>query len=669
MPINLISKLESISGYRQFFMADHPRYAENPIAYSHQIFHLGGRPTSILSRIGPYGIDYTGRASNKIAHHLVVEPHEMSPAGPAWLLQQSVIRSEWHGHCETPSTGPSIPMRNQDERICTEWKNVAGDAGWAGVVAETITQSDETPLWIVYSLAQRDRLLAMMDEVIALLPVAQRWQATFNTFAVKIPPDGNCRIRFVPEGTDEAKQALSGKRCINLTKPAPVARTTRWIERARGMQRPVASVIPTRSIETSSEAVADTQSDLASYWDEGSSVEEAENSPPPTGPPDLPGGLNRKKRKSPAWWTTTGIFLFAALAAIVWFAASQFSDPPIPQRIKTPVAEEPSEAPETIADSSEPSETQTPSSPATETIEFRLRYDKKQLMGWVLGRNAGEGLSEKTPFPREIEVRGGLKLADLSTAQLAPKSDSENETPAQESFQKPTEERQVVFAAWGADPFSLADPKNYDVVPTELVDGKRSLAVRQLRQVPMTLPRAQFFWHPETGYLIGDVKLDFNAADSTWSGQSGAYREFAMSLTKLLDSVKAIKEQSETLPPLLQNLVAPFLVRLGRSQESLASYLFRTIPFSEDFEDDAGELRQRLQNKVLQLPQPLSRIEQSAVLNIVAICGEIPLLANDMRKAQEVLKTGHEVEVPELIFFDADRAVIRRVPLSIYFSW
>ncbi len=132
--INLATRLEGLSAYRHIYPPNHPDAAKNPVNFSHLRINLGGRTISILSRVADYGIDYSQR-TNKLAHHVVVEAHEQSPAGPAWLMQStSILRSRWDGQCATPASGPTIPMQDQAVKICTTWKSLSGDAGWGGVL-------------------------------------------------------------------------------------------------------------------------------------------------------------------------------------------------------------------------------------------------------------------------------------------------------------------------------------------------------------------------------------------------------------------------------------------------------------------------------------------------------------------------------------------------------
>ena len=151
MPMNLATRLESLSAYRHVFPPNHPDASKNPVSFSHLRVMVGGRPLSILSRLSDYGVDYSQR-TNKLAHHVVLESHELPHAGPAAvLLQPGVMRAEWDGQCETPAMGPAIANNSQSPRVCLRWSGLTGDAGWGGRVAEAFTQRGK-PTWIIVGL-------------------------------------------------------------------------------------------------------------------------------------------------------------------------------------------------------------------------------------------------------------------------------------------------------------------------------------------------------------------------------------------------------------------------------------------------------------------------------------------------------------------------------------
>ena len=79
MPGPLVDRLEALSGYQPVFPPHDPSAVLNPIAFSHLRLTIGGKMVSVLSRIGPAGLDYSGRP-NKYAHHVVLEGAERPKA-------------------------------------------------------------------------------------------------------------------------------------------------------------------------------------------------------------------------------------------------------------------------------------------------------------------------------------------------------------------------------------------------------------------------------------------------------------------------------------------------------------------------------------------------------------------------------------------------------------
>jgi hypothetical protein len=221
MPVNLAQRLESLSGYRHVFAPSDPQAAHNPVGHSHLRITVGGRAYSILSRLAAYGIDYSQR-TNKLAHHVVLDARELIAGGPAVLLKDpSVMKEYWDGQCRTLPVGPTIPAHDRPAAHCQQWQQLAGDAGWAGPLVDAWTSASPKPLWVIFRLEQSSQLLDMMAEAIALLPAAQRWQATFSTYYSNLPPDIDCRVRCVLAGSDEARMAASRGMVIDLTQPLP----------------------------------------------------------------------------------------------------------------------------------------------------------------------------------------------------------------------------------------------------------------------------------------------------------------------------------------------------------------------------------------------------------------------------------------------------------------
>lgn len=266
MPVNLASRLELLSGYRHIFPPQDAQANLNPVAWSHVSLTIGGQVTSILSRIAAYGVDYSGR-TNKLAHHVVVGPNERIAAGPARLLQSpGLMRSQWDGACATPPTGPLITQANQAARVCQTWQSLTGDAGWGGVVAEALVAPAGKPLWVIYRLEQQQSLLEMMNEAISLLPEAQRWQATFSTYYTNLPPEVDCKVRFVVEGTEESTKLASRGSSILLTPGVPLTSTSAYVESAR---TGASITVPASAAPVTRPAA---MIDIESMWDEPSNT-------------------------------------------------------------------------------------------------------------------------------------------------------------------------------------------------------------------------------------------------------------------------------------------------------------------------------------------------------------------------------------------------------------
>lgn len=220
LPINLAQKLESLSAYRHLYQPGDSRADSNPICHSHLRFQVGGRTVSVLSRVAAYGVDYSQR-TNKIAHHIALAD-PLPRCGPAALLAQpGFMRTEWDNECKTLSAGPEVPIITLVPSVCQEWEKRTGDAGWAGVIVNAWLQTSGKPVWIIFSEPQSSSLLAMMKEATAILPENRRWQATFSTYCTNLPPDIDCRIRCVSQGSHEARMAIARGLVIDLTKPMP----------------------------------------------------------------------------------------------------------------------------------------------------------------------------------------------------------------------------------------------------------------------------------------------------------------------------------------------------------------------------------------------------------------------------------------------------------------
>ncbi len=217
---SLVQRLEALSGYRHVFPPQDPNARLNPVLFSHLIFSLAGRRCHVLSRVCDAGLDHTQR-TNKFAHHVVLDPRELVPGGPAWLLAApGFMQSTWDGVPKVLPAGRRPPAANSPAAICRAWQQITGDAGWGGALAETASPGASRPAVIIFRPGIDP--LPLLAESLALLPPESRWNVSFCTYFNKLPPGLECQWRCVLEGSPEAiaNQRLPGALGHRLGKAA-----------------------------------------------------------------------------------------------------------------------------------------------------------------------------------------------------------------------------------------------------------------------------------------------------------------------------------------------------------------------------------------------------------------------------------------------------------------
>lgn len=657
MPINVISKLEAISSYRHLYAPDSHQASENPVAFAHQRLNLGGHMTSVISRVSAYGTDYSGR-TNKIAHHVTVAANEMPAAGPAWLIRQhSFLRSEWLGQCETPATGPEVPRGDQQPRICTTWKTIAGDSGWGGVVAESIVSGSREPLWVIYPLQYQDRLLELIDESISLLPRNMRWRATFSTYAANIPPDVDCKIRFVPVGSEESRFAASQGQAIDLTKHQSITAASQWVERARGIVGSDAkSTISTDSFNAVQDPLDDQP--VASAWSSDDDKDKPVEPPLPSGPPSLPTNLItdriRKKRRIIAG-AVVGIIVGLGLT---WTVARRMAGLPVfslssPQKaVPTPgpVAPQPTET----------SPLESPVQSLVTTSELRLHYDKKEILAWAL-----QDPTEDTPLPIPISLRGNVRLTLLTSETDTGAADHQDDVIGNGSI-----ESTAALVSWGGSAESLLPKKSLRITSTMLTDTAQSLALEQFPSTPKLIVGTSVYWSRTTGDLIAIAELDLSKDSGFLDQQTAAYKTYTVMISKVASRVSSIQAEREHLPESLQTAIESFLdTGLRGDKRAMLITMIRKPMVGPSLSEQAIQLSETLLAKVKQATKPLKKKQQDTVLRIVSDCERIARDSNELRRAYDLLQQGQTVEVPDLTFLDSEGVTLRRVLLRFHFSW
>lgn len=328
----LADRLEALSGYRHLFQPGSSEAAKNPVNYSFVTFKLGGKTHYVLSRVGDAGLDHTQR-SNKIAHHVVLDSRELVSAGPAWLLSQpGFVANAWDGEPRLLPATKMMPQGDLPVAPCHSWKQAAGDAGWAGVLAETVEDGTHPIAYVIFP--NGTDVLKLVAEAQALLSPSKRWGATFSTYWCKLPPGVECRWRFIPDNSQECVLARRTPQALllDISKPLGKATDSAFAEFARTGS--AASTTSTRPRESTS-ASRLVENIVIPHEPLSEGITEASASAP--APPQLPTKRTpnsitleageRDAARTTALWTivpTTAIVLAILVVGIfLWSAANR----------------------------------------------------------------------------------------------------------------------------------------------------------------------------------------------------------------------------------------------------------------------------------------------------------------------------------------------------------
>ncbi len=344
MPGPLVERLESLSGYRRVPGAKASEAALDPVVHMHLRLQITGRVQHILSRIRAADLDHTQR-SNHYAHHLVLDDAPLPEGGPAWLLlQPGVMERAWSGSPRILDATRAIPAGSRPPAVCEEWAARVGDAGWAGVVAESLLARPDRIIYLVFQPGIE--LLPLVDEVFALLPPERRWRINFSTYYTSgLPADVPCLLRGVLAGSDEAKHArrIPDALVIDLQNRLPPATGGDLVRLARtGKPRVVAEpeIEPPPRLEPASPGGSLVPPPLepvaADPWSDGDTYGMA----PPrlsTGhaaarfsPTSRPRGETASPRRSPLLWAAAGSALTLLVALGLGVAFWPTRQPPSP---------------------------------------------------------------------------------------------------------------------------------------------------------------------------------------------------------------------------------------------------------------------------------------------------------------------------------------------------
>lgn len=277
-------RLEGLSGYRHPFAVNDPR---NPVNYQHVTMRIGTAKTHVLSRVCDAGPDHTGR-TNKLAHHLAFT-QPPSPSGPARLLDAGgVFVDKWDGQTsQRPSRSlPAAPLENS---TLAAWASLTGDGGWAGHIAEQLIRTKQ-PVYVLFSPATDT--LALLKEVVDVVPPNRRWGVTFSTYYTNAIAGAECQLRFVLDATQDATKLRNDARAtiIDLTANLPQAIGGDLVDLARKGRITYATPAVQKPVPQTSQTVD--SDDIVDDWEEpdlddppSASVANTASSQPDTAPP------------------------------------------------------------------------------------------------------------------------------------------------------------------------------------------------------------------------------------------------------------------------------------------------------------------------------------------------------------------------------------------------
>jgi hypothetical protein len=203
MPAAVVERLESLSSYQPIYPGGSALADRNPVAWSHWKIPVGSRQRSVLSRVAFVPSDYTGRPG-KFAHHVLLEPGEQAQAGPAaMMIGEGVMRGAWDGEPQLLAT------RSLAKGAAADTPSASGNPTVSTRLAKSFQEDPERPIYLIHEA--RAELLPVLNEAIASLPQALRWQVTFSTYFTEVPAGLSCAWRCVISGTPAAAAARGAK--------------------------------------------------------------------------------------------------------------------------------------------------------------------------------------------------------------------------------------------------------------------------------------------------------------------------------------------------------------------------------------------------------------------------------------------------------------------------
>jgi hypothetical protein len=142
-------------------------------------------------------------------------------------MQDGFFTENWEGQPRHIPDPKHIPTGDCESTLAVHWKQVTGDAGWAGQLAYTFLSQPAAPAYLVFEPGMP--MLELIAEALALVPHQQRWDVTFSTYLTMVPAGATCAWRCCVPDADILRDARRNPKTpvFDLTAdlPAPADNT------------------------------------------------------------------------------------------------------------------------------------------------------------------------------------------------------------------------------------------------------------------------------------------------------------------------------------------------------------------------------------------------------------------------------------------------------------
>lgn len=227
MPGTFISIVDAMMEYIEAavsYLAEVPD--RNAIYLKRKVF-LGEKKFCLLIKIFFIGTDHCGK-NQILIHHFFFDSHDKefaaSGASFTFMLDDNNFLESWD--CKASLLSPFIARHKMlSNNIALQWQSLAGDAGWAGVIAEKFLENSSEPFFVecpdevpAYIIAE------LIAEVARLIPHSKHFEFTYNSLFLQEKQNWDCFLRFCPVNSTPIKELKEKKseNFISFIQPAEI---------------------------------------------------------------------------------------------------------------------------------------------------------------------------------------------------------------------------------------------------------------------------------------------------------------------------------------------------------------------------------------------------------------------------------------------------------------